>query len=323
MALKNHVDQYAKNFHLTERESEVLFHLVNGVVSPQDLGKKLNISLHTVNNHLKKILEKSNADSKTELLADFLLFLEKQKDMSNPLTVPPKVLILDDESDLTKMLQNFFENRNIEAYTFNDPILALENIRKLKIDVVISDIRMPKINGLNFLKEIRKLHFYEPGVVFISGYPEEYDMETLLDMGAFAFLEKPVDLEKLNRLVWEYVYGIRPMPDSESSVSICLGNIELNALQLGFGGLFLDQSQLALHPGIRLEVGGRVEIQFKLPQTEESHRAVCEVLWKRSDNESKPGYGLKFVELEPKAKRLVQELVRTNNILSFIPRCAS
>jgi DNA-binding NarL/FixJ family response regulator len=324
MALKNHVDQYATNFHLTEREGEVLFHLVNGTVSPQELGKKLNISLHTVNNHLKKILEKSNSDSKTELLADFLLFIEKQKDMSNPLTVRPKVLILDDESDLTKMLQNFFENRNIEAYTFNDPIQALESIRKLKIDVVISDIRMPKMNGLSFLKEIRKLHFYEPGVVFISGYPEEYNMESLLDMGAFAFLEKPVDLEKLNRLVWEYVYGIRPMPESESTVSICLGNIELNALQLGFGGLFLDKAQLAPHPGIRLEVGGKVEIQFRLPDSETSHRATCEVIWKRAEGESKkPGFGLKFVELEPHARRMVLDLVRTNNILSFIPRCAS
>jgi DNA-binding NarL/FixJ family response regulator len=324
MALKNHVDQYAKNFHLTEREGEVLFHLLNGIVSPQELGKKLNISLHTVNNHLKKILEKSNSDSKTELLADFLLFIEKKKDMSNPLTVRKKVLILDDESDLTKMLQNFFENRNIETYSFNDPLEALDSIRKLKIDVVISDIRMPKINGLSFLKEIRKLHFYEPGVIFISGYPEEFNMESLLDMGAFAFLEKPVDLEKLNRLVWEYVYGIRPMPDSESSVSICLGNIELNALELGFGGLFLDKAQLAQHPGIRLDVGGRVEIQFRLPESDSFYRAICEVIWKRSEGESKkPGYGLKFVEIEPHARRMVLDLVRTNNILSFIPRCSS
>ncbi|RZA08442.1 MAG: helix-turn-helix transcriptional regulator, partial [Proteobacteria bacterium] len=69
MALKNYVEQYAKGFHLTERETEVFYHLVNRIVSPAELGKKLEISLHTVNNHLKKILEKTNSDSKTELLA--------------------------------------------------------------------------------------------------------------------------------------------------------------------------------------------------------------------------------------------------------------
>jgi DNA-binding NarL/FixJ family response regulator len=320
MALKNFADMYAKNAHLTERETEVFFLLVNRVVSPAEIGKQLEISLHTVNNHLKKILEKTKSDSKTELLADFLLFLEKQKSGEEAPNIRPRILILDDESDLTKMLQHFFQLRNIESYTFNDPMLALESIKKLKIDVVISDIRMPKLNGVNFLKEIRKLHFYEPGVVFISGFPEEYGIETLLDLGAFAFLEKPLDLEKLHRLIWEYVYGSRTAGEPESPVTVSLGNVSLSASQLGFGGFFLTREQLGLHPELHLEPGGKVEIRFQLPQGEESHRAVCEVLWKRQENEQHPGYGLKFLELEPTAKRKVLDLVRTNNILSFIPK---
>lgn len=321
VALKNYVEQYARSFHLTEREMEVLYHLVNRTVSPAELGKKLNISLHTVNNHLKKILEKTNSDSKTELLADFLLFIEKQKVNSEVPLVRPRVLILDDESDLTKMLQQFFHSRNIESHTFNDPILALEAIRKLKIDVVVSDIRMPKLNGLNFLQEIRKLHFYEPGVIFISGYPEEYGIETLLDMGAFAFLEKPVDLERLYRLIWEYVYGSRAKEGREEApVTVCLGNVPLEAQQLGFGGIFLNHDQLSQHPGIKLEPGGMVEIQFHLPHSDASHTALCEVVWKRHQNNAMGGYGLKFLEIPAASKREVLELVRTNNILSFIPK---
>lgn len=320
MALKNYVEQYARNFQLTERETEVFYQLVNRVVVPADIGKRLNISLHTVNNHLKKILEKTNSDSKTELLADFLLYLEKQKLQSGQNLPTPRVLILDDEGDLTKMLQHFFQLRNIESYTYNDPLKALEDIRKLKIDVVVSDIRMPKMNGVSFLEQLRKIHFYEPGVVFISGYPEEFGIETLLDLGAFAFLEKPVDLDKLHRLIWEYVYGSQARPEaSENAVSICLGNISLDARQLGFGGFFLDQHQLQSHPGIRLEPGGRVEIRFQLPDSEEHHRAVCEVIWKRQES-GQPGYGLKFVEIPGTAKRQLLDLVRTNNILSFIPK---
>lgn len=319
MALKTHVEQYARNFHLTEREAEVLYQLVNRVVAPADIGKKLAISLHTVNNHLKKILEKTSSDSKTELLADFLLFLEKQKGQTAAGMPAPRVLILDDEGDLTKMLQHFFQLRNIESYTFNDPIKALDEIKKLKIDVVVSDIRMPRLNGVAFLQEIRKLHFYEPGVVFISGYPEEFGIETLMDMGAFAFLEKPVDLDKLHRLVWEYVYGNAARQDApDSSVSVCLGDINLNARQLGFGGFFLDQEQLSRHPGIRLEPGGRVEIRFQLPNSGTHHRAICEVIWKRQEGDA--GYGLKFVEIPAPAKRQLLDLVRTNNILSFIPK---
>ncbi len=322
MALKNYVEQYARSFHLTEREMEVLYHLVNRTVSPAELGKKLNISLHTVNNHLKKILEKTNSDSKTELLADFLLFLEKQKLSAEVPLVRPRVLILDDETDLTKMLQHFFQSRNIESYTFNDPVQALDAIRKLKIDVVVSDIRMPKLNGLSFLQEIRKMHFYEPGVIFISGYPEEYGIETLMDMGAFAFLEKPVDLERLYRLIWEYVYGSRPKEGKqEAPVTVCLGNMTLGAQQLGFGGIFLNQDQLDKHPGVKLEPGGMVEVQFHLPESETNHKALCEVVWKRHQGEHQDGgYGLKFLEIPPASKREVLDLVRTNNILSFIPK---
>lgn len=321
MSLKTYVEQYARGFHLTERELEVLYHLANRTVGPAELGKKLGISLHTVNNHLKKILEKTGSDSKTELLADFLLFLEKQKSSSEAPQVRPKVLILDDETDLTKMLQQFFQTRNIESYTYNDPMVALESIKKLKIDVVVSDIRMPKLNGLNFLQEIRKLHFYEPGVIFISGYPDEYGIETLHDMGAFAFLEKPVDLERLYRLIWEYVYGANSKEEkAEIPITVCLGDIPLNAQQLGFGGIFLDQKQLLKHPGIKLEPGGKVEIQFQLPECNGSHTALCEVVWKRQKSGAEEGYGLKFLDIPAASKREVLNLVRTNNILSFIPK---
>ncbi|HEY8280582.1 MAG TPA: response regulator, partial [Bdellovibrionota bacterium] len=250
------------------------------------------------------------------------LFIEKQKQSGDIQLPRPRVLILDDESDLTKMLQHFFQSRSIESYIFNDPMQALDAIKKLKIDVVVSDIRMPKLNGLAFLKEIRKLHMYEPGVIFISGYPDEYGIETLLDMGAFAFLEKPVDLERLYRLIWEYVYGARPKENRpEAPVTVCLGNIPIEAQQLGFGGLYLNHDQLLRHPGVKLEPGGVVEIQFNLPSSETTHKAVCEVVWKRSESgDQSQGYGLKFIDIAATSKREVLDLVRTNNILSFIPK---
>lgn len=321
MTLKSHAEQYAKNFHLTDREAEVLFLLLNRVVSPKDIGKQLNISLHTVNNHLKKILEKTKSDSKTELLSDFLLYLESQKNQDIT-PVMPRVMILDDESDMTKMLQSFFQRRNIETQIYSDPIKALEDVRKHKIDVIISDIRMPKLNGVGFLQELRKLHNYEPGVIFISAYPEEYSMDTLLDLGAYAFLEKPLDLEKLYRLVWEYVYGAKPQNEqaTPASVTVCLGNICFNTNNLGFGGLFLEQEKMKLHSDIQLEPGSRVELNIQLPNSEENHKAICEVIWKRSDASQTPGYGLKFLELDKSSKRLFMDLVRTNNILSFIPK---
>ncbi|MGZ3706985.1 MAG: PilZ domain-containing protein, partial [Bdellovibrionota bacterium] len=79
-------------------------------------------------------------------------------------------------------------------------------------------------------------------------------------------------------------------------------------------------SQLEKHPGIKLEPGGMVEIQFNLPASETNHKALCEVVWKRHQGDQHAGYGLKFLEIQPTSKREVLDLVRTNNILSFIPK---
>lgn len=318
MPTKDSTVEYAQKYRLTEREKEVFELLVSGVVSPGDIGKKMEISLHTVNNHLKKILEKTNTDSKAELLADFLLFLEQSLNTS-PKT-RPQVLILDDETELTQMLQKFLQLRDIDTVSFNDSSLALDAIRKHKIDVVVSDIRMPKMNGISFLQEIRKFHFYEPGVIFISAFPEEHGVEKLLDLGAFAFLDKPVDLEKLNRLIWEYVYGNRESK-TQSPISMSLNDIKLSKAELGFGGFFLSEEHISKQSGVKLDAGELVNISFEIPGISEIHNVTCEVVWMREEDPNGKGYGLRFVKIEPNTKKQVLDFVRTNNILSCIPSC--
>jgi hypothetical protein len=139
-----------------------------------------------------------------------------------------------------------------------------------------------------------------------------------LDLGAIAFLEKPINFEKLNRLVWEYVYGAQEA--AEAPVTVCLGDIPISASQFGFGGFFLGQDQLNEHKNLKLEEGGKIEVQFQIPTSQEKYKAQCEVVWKRLGDTGRPGYGLKFLDLATSAKRDLMEFVRTNNILSFIPK---
>ncbi|MCO5142187.1 MAG: response regulator [Oligoflexia bacterium] len=322
MALNDYVKQYAQKFQLTERENDVLFQLTNRNVSPQDIGKALNISLHTVNNHLKKILEKTNSDSKTELLADFLLFLEQQKFQIESVEKKPKVLILDDESDLTELLAEYLKTKGIICYREHDPLAALDAVKKLELDVVISDIKMPKLDGVGFLKKLRELHYYRPGLVFISAYPKDYQLEKLLDYGAFAFFEKPIDLEKLNRVIWEFVLGANTKGGAgDSHASIRLGNVDVGIRQLGFGGFFLPQKELSKNAGIILNVGGKIDVTIHIPNLLDPVKTICEVVWKREDGDpTLAGYGLKFLDLDLETKNQVFEIVKSHNILSFIPK---
>ena len=309
---------YAKNFKLTERESAVFQQLVNRVINPEEIGKILNISLFTVNNHLKKILEKTHSKSKAELLAGFLLFLDEKKENQILKMIPkPRVMILDDELELAQMLHNYFSMRNCDSYIFTDTEKALDAVKKLKIDVIVTDIRMPKINGVTFLQEIRRHHYYDPGVVFISGYPEEYSTETLMDLGAFGFLEKPIDLEKLAHMVREYVYGNEsPAPLLETIPPI---KTDIAQQQLGFGGFFMFQDQIK-GKDESLTIGQQFPFEITLPG-DEKPRVLCgEVMWRNADMGGRLKYGVKFLDLIPEAKNKILENARNNNIISFIPR---
>ena len=67
-----------------------------------------------------------------------------------------KILIIDDEPDITYTIKNILEDNGFTADTFNDPILALNNYKVNFYDLVILDIKMPKINGFELYIKIRE-----------------------------------------------------------------------------------------------------------------------------------------------------------------------
>ncbi len=67
-----------------------------------------------------------------------------------------KILIIDDEPDITYTIKNILEDNGFSADTFNDPILGLNNYKVNFYDLVILDIKMPKINGFELYIKIRE-----------------------------------------------------------------------------------------------------------------------------------------------------------------------
>lgn len=67
-----------------------------------------------------------------------------------------KILIIDDEPDITFTIKNILENNGFAADSFNDPILALNNYKVNFYDLVILDIKMPKINGFELYIKTRE-----------------------------------------------------------------------------------------------------------------------------------------------------------------------
>ena len=113
----------------------------------------------------------------------------------------PRILIVDDEVKLVKKLKKLLENDGYKIETAANGLEALDIINKpTQIDVVISDIRMEKMDGLTFLKEIQQKNL-DLGVIMITGYG---NMDTYLDsvyFGAFEYMQKPLNYETLLKTI--------------------------------------------------------------------------------------------------------------------------
>ncbi|MBC8278303.1 MAG: response regulator [FCB group bacterium] len=119
----------------------------------------------------------------------------------NPIQL--KALLVDDEIHLLDILKQVMEALGIQAFLAEDGEAALEIYKKEKPDLVISDIYMPKMNGISLLKEIKA---YEPEkpVVLITGYAHYKQLIGSLETGPDGFLEKPFDLSKLIELIYDF-----------------------------------------------------------------------------------------------------------------------
>jgi CheY-like chemotaxis protein/cytidylate kinase len=110
--------------------------------------------------------------------------------------LPDKVLLVDDEQDFVLTLSERLEMRDLEPVVVFSGEEALAVLEEEEPDVMVLDLKMPGIDGIEVLKRVAAEH---PGVkiIVLTGHGSEKDRALCLELGAFAYLEKPVDIEVL------------------------------------------------------------------------------------------------------------------------------
>ncbi len=109
-----------------------------------------------------------------------------------------KILILDDENTVTSSLRILL---NIEGFTdvavFNSPTEAIEYLKTNPRDVIISDFKMPQMDGLEFLSQARKL-YPNASMILLTGYADkEKAIRAINEVGLYKYIEKPWDNDEL------------------------------------------------------------------------------------------------------------------------------
>ena len=107
-----------------------------------------------------------------------------------------KVLLVDDETDFVQALAERLKMRDLPADAVYDGEQALSFVEGQEPDVMILDLKMPGMDGLEVLRQVKK-SYPKIQVIILTGHGTEKDAEEARRLGAFDYLEKPVSLDVL------------------------------------------------------------------------------------------------------------------------------
>ncbi|HEY4159906.1 MAG TPA: ATP-binding protein [Polyangiaceae bacterium] len=126
-----------------------------------------------------------------------------ERTVSDELLARARVLIVDDEQDIRDITARFLESFGVEVVSVADTASALAWLEREEFDLVVSDLMMPGVDGLDLARELRKRHGNDRPMLAISALPAREYAERALDAGFSAFLSKPVESQTLRRIIAE------------------------------------------------------------------------------------------------------------------------
>jgi len=122
-----------------------------------------------------------------------------------------KILVIDDERPIRNTLKDILEYEKYSVDLAEDGSTGIEMLKNEEYDIILCDIKMPKMDGIEVLEEIQKIAKDTP-VIMISGHGSVDTAVEAIKKGAFDFIEKPLDLNRL-------LITIRNAKDKQSLIS--------------------------------------------------------------------------------------------------------
>ena len=111
----------------------------------------------------------------------------------------PKILVVDDELDVREFSRSFFMKRGIDVMIAGDAKEALLLIEQDVFDLVLLDVRMEGMSGLDVLRELRRRNI-SVKVVMVSGTEEAGAVQEAQSLGCIGFIHKPLILDELKKI---------------------------------------------------------------------------------------------------------------------------
>lgn len=113
-----------------------------------------------------------------------------------------KLLVIDDEPEITQIIEAFLENAGHQVITENSSVMGIERAKELKPDLILLDIMMPNMDGYEICDELKKTdETSDIPVIFLTGKDSRDDKGRSFQVGGDMFVKKPFSCERLLEIV--------------------------------------------------------------------------------------------------------------------------
>ncbi len=233
------------------------------------------------------------------------------------------VLVVDDEQDLRDIISDRFRAHGFKVLTASGGNPAWQVLQSEKVNIVITDIRMPDGSGIDLLKNIRKRDFDQPRTFVISGF-SGFSLDQVYAMGADGLFPKPFDTRNLIETVRHAFiprkdrWQVLPIDAPRLSIEQRFESVEVaktsHRCSLGRGGVFLGQFDDLVEEGVV------VNLNLEFVAEKITLRGLGQVVWvRRKDEGQNPrGLGIEIQYLDDASRDWLVAWIEQNRPLAYI-----
>jgi DNA-binding response OmpR family regulator len=231
------------------------------------------------------------------------------------------VLLVDDEPDLRSIIAEWFRREGCNLLVAEDGAQALGIISANKIDVVVSDVRIPVMDGITLLKKV-KTSGYKSSVMFVSGFTDVIKPRESYDLGVEAVMSKPVERRHLIAAVtrilaergelWRFPPSEKPEAILDATFDSLASTLRQGLLALGRGGFCIKSTQRLAE--------GRVDLllEFRVDKRKVTGQGI--VRWIDS---AEAQIGVEITYIDEPNRAWILSMTEPNTSISFIPRTST
>jgi len=126
-----------------------------------------------------------------------------------------RVLIVDDEANVRKALTTTLRKVGYETLEATDGHAALEVAARNHPDVMLIDLRMPEMDGMETLRRMQPLHAVSPAIIMMTAYGSAHEVMEAMKLGAFDYVQKPFDLGRVKQVIQKALESRMPITEQE------------------------------------------------------------------------------------------------------------